>query len=84
MFNKTKRIERLLRGAQFLLLETRHKGGASHECASILSKENEVLGESFYYTLINSDEVREFVLKVVSRYLSRYEVAQREFLESLK
>lgn len=86
--SKLKKLQRTLRrlskGECFVIATTPLDNNGDCECAGILSKQNRVVRKAFYASLVNSVEIKDFILGVVGEYLSRYEVDQRAFIESLK
>lgn len=79
----TKAIETIGK-EESLVIATNDTGDGNIECYSVLTKNNDKVGQALYATLLNSNEIRTFILGVVSKYLSRYEVEQKAFIESLK
>ena len=81
---RIKRAIKMLSKGECLVIATTLGREGECECAGVLSKENDLVGAALHATLVNSAEIRGFILGVVSKYLSRYEVEQKAFLESLK
>ena len=86
MFEKTKiKICSKLLGhrGQLLLFSVLQRQDGDFSCASLLSSNNEILMESCNATMETHKEIREFILKIAENYLSRREIASRDFAQRI-
>lgn len=68
---------------QLLLLSVLQKDDGDFACASIMSASNDVLEQSCNATMESHKEIREFILKIAETYLSKREIASRNFAERI-
>lgn len=86
MFEKTKiKICSKLLGhkGQLLLFSVLQRQDGDFSCASLLSSDNEILMKSCNAAMETHKEIREFVLKIAKNYLSRREIASRDFAQRI-
>jgi len=68
---------------QLLLMSVLQRSDGDFSCASLLSSNNEILMESCNATMETHKEIREFILKIAENYLSRREIASRDFAQRI-
>lgn len=81
---RIRRAVKALSKGECLIIATTDTKDGQIECTSLLTRDNDKVGAALHATLVNSNEIRAFILNVVGKYLSRYEVEQKAFIESLK